>query len=585
MEQNNARVLLKAGAWFWPREEDEAPLERARALMPQGPPEVRPGQIPLLAYRGGGTSPAEGRTAGGSVWLLEPQVEGQKGHVRNFMAQALASWQEAQAAVARSALILWRSPQVIAAQRPQARFVERTHDLPPAEALDGASYGLAFAISIYSRAIDVAVPVGVAATATLDGLGRPGRVEGLLEKVRALVHFAPRVQELYIARGQFEREEDRAAVAAVAGERLRLVEVGSLAEALGRIFPSLPDDWVALGQQQNVKERAERVERLFQLAAGRSDILLDWQAVETAADKALKTWEKLSEEENRCLRFTHAIACRHQNNGGHFEMPDPGWLQQLAQPLRTDVLSHLVQQAADSGAPDPDGVWELAHTYLQRAADAFPAHLKLLGALGRLAYARGEHRLALEMQLEAMQGWFVRDEVGEVSFPLSFGYVVAGGLGCRESLARLETCFDRWRQVSGSNPAGASFVNYARGRARALCGDYAGALEILTPLAEQRAAHDHLRQGAWRWQAFCLAASGPEDALLHRSSPADLLQDGVRALVAMDRALRAADAAAADQHAREFIAAQPEPITTMLARRGDDGYSRAEFIQRFYPYY
>jgi tetratricopeptide (TPR) repeat protein len=570
---------LTAGPWFWPSEGDFEAAAVAREVAGPVVSEAKPGRIPLLAYHG-----ASGK---GSIWLLDPHLNAQADDVRDFRPTAQASWADAASAVPRSAPILWNSLRSIVERTPLATYVGG-QGRRQAAVLDDRSFGLAFALSMMSQLTGCPLPADVTATATIDEYGRLGRVGGLAAKVAVLSDFAPRVRRLLVAK---EQEDEAVEVAA---KRVDVVAVEHLTDALDEVF-ELSEHLVRAGRDQT--ERAELVDAMFRLAAGRTDTMVDWTPVGRAAKRALSKWPELTEDQVRKLTFAHAIACRHSGNSGHLEIPPNDWLDGFPQPLRLEVVAHVVQQATDAGAPEPRQTLEFARPFLMRGKDAFPQHLRLLGAAGRLHFILGNHRQALDFQLEAIEGWFERRGFAELSYPISFAFTVAAALEDAEAVEQLQQYDRDWRLQAGAERSGAAFVDTGRGRAAALLGAYKEAQQILLDVLERPHLMGHLKKGALRWLMFSLEEVGALDEARrvlqsyrqlfsgsNGSADSKAPPDQTKMLIALDRAVRQHNADEASRIARVFVREWPQPMSNMLRFARLEESQKPTFIQRFFPY-
>jgi hypothetical protein len=311
-------------------------------------------------------------------------------------------------------------------------------------------------------------------------------VGGLEAKLRALVRLAPRVRRLIVAQPQrLDAEHVLARLALAEGSPAPAVL--GLASAREAVRLALPDDvvagsWARLGA--DLDRRRAHVERLLQLALTDRSEASDWRPVEHAASAAAEGWPDLANHERWSLDFAAAIAARHMGRAAErsLRLPDEDELLAIPQPRRARTLAHLVQQSADTGEPKPDDMERLATAHVVRGADAFPDHLKLAGALGRLMAARGRYAEAFALQREAAEGWLARPEHQEqVSYPVSELFRLAALLGTPELEAAERL---RERAVgAGATDRGSPWIEAPRARALVALGrPRADALTVLDPL-------------------------------------------------------------------------------------------------------
>lgn len=446
-ERRAVRETLLQAPWTWPREDlHAAAFARARELTSaEGPRAPRPGEALLLSCREG---------FGGVFPLTLP---GPSPGAGTLTLDAAAAWSAAWQAVSRSARLLWRSPRPREAGsrahplRPlpetppliDPRIPEDSAWATPPGVLRGGSFGLTFALAQASVLWDWPLPLDVAASAEVTARGDLVAVDGLELKVRAVLRLAPRVRRLLVAEAQAPHA--RKVVDSVLAEQRRALGVDlelevaachDLATAFDAVRPELTRDWGTSGDDD--ASRRERIERLVRLALARRDELLDWHPVREAARVARAAWSRATPGERWTLSFVEAVAARHEGAAAPLELPAQEVLGVVPQPRRLELVAHLVQQAADTGAPDPRALVELARSMLpRREPDAFPKHLELRGALGRLLANLARPAEAFDEQLEAARGWVERPGLVGVSYPLSEAYRLAGVLDSAERFERV----------------------------------------------------------------------------------------------------------------------------------------------------
>lgn len=484
-------AFLSELPWGWP---PAASAEHAIAQAATGhtaAPPLAPGEVLLLTERLGE----------GSLWALRL-----RGAARGDVAlDAEEIWARAAVLAPSTLPLLWQSPRLrepraetdslrpLASSPPRLRRAHapiRMHEARPQATFEsvvaGDSLGLALLLGQASLLVEAPLPADVAATATLGANGQLGPVGGLEAKLRALVRLTPRVRRLIVAQAQcLDAEHTLARVAqaegvtaptvlglATARDAIRLVLPDELVEARWRSFGADPD------------RRASKIEQLLQLALADRSEAADWRPVEHAASAAAQGWPGLAGHERWSLDFVGAIAARHMGRAAERALPLPGQDELLAipQPRRTRILAHLVQQSADTGDPDPDRVELLASAHVISGASAFPDHLKLAGALGRLLAARGRHSAAFATQRDAAEAWLTRPEVhDQVSYPLSELFRLAAILGT-SALDVAEGL--RKRAIgAGAMPPSSPWIEAPRARALVVLGrPRTEALAALAPL-------------------------------------------------------------------------------------------------------
>src|SRR5690606_20874259 len=163
---------------------------------------------------------------------------------------------------------------------------------------------------------------------------------------------------------------------------------------------------------------------------------------------------------------------RHESNEGELPLPEPAWLQRRPRTIRVQVLSHLVQQCADTGRPEARVVEALATPEIaDDLNEAFVPQLRLHGALCRL--------------------WAL---TGEASFPLSEWLRLSAALGDAPSFERASAARGEAQTLGGFGDHGTPYVDlaWARGRLGLSPGD-ASALAIVRRLSHDPSVPAHVR--------------------------------------------------------------------------------------------
>jgi hypothetical protein len=566
--------------------------DRSRYGQRGGPPALQPGQVLLVSI--------EKDDTGASLWCF-PAAEGDRNAV-GFKPQSDASraWTAAQGAVSASLPVLWSSLGGARRLRPSAIRLgqvarESRGDFSgaparPPQVLDGPSFGLSFALSAASLALDRSVQPHVAASAGIDGQGRVKPVGQITEKVAVLSHLARAVSLLIVA--PEEEEEARAAAVRYPG-RLEIEAAATVGDAAEIAIGDLAMIFAELGRGPN---RSELIAELQWLASGPRGEFVHWTAVAGAARRALE-WRGLSEDEEWSLQFVLGVAERHDTNRG--ALPDPARLRHVAnKELRLAMMAHYVQQLADTASSDPD-VEAHAHAEIPSPGEREHGHVRLLGALGRLLSSRGQLRPALELQTEAAGWWAESHARPEISYPLSQCYWLSGALDSTSHFETAERRRSRVRSGGGDfDPVGKCYVDLARHRARvALRLADVSDVEALRRLAEESPdAHDHVRWSAIRWAVrLARQLDHPEASVvaerlegLLREAASQEGDPGKRQLAALfmdlteiDRHLSAADAVSANRCLDRLR--QREKLVDRLASAATSGEVPA-FVAQYFPY-
>ncbi|MFW6053405.1 MAG: S16 family serine protease [Persicimonas sp.] len=524
--------------------------------------------------------------------------------------ESAAAWETAIDAAAASAPALWGGLRGFRNWSPRAVY-GGGQGASTDEILNGRSFGLSFVLAILSLAWETPVKVDVAATGVVDGNGRVGDVDGLDAKLIAVWNWAPRVRRILVPQGQVK--EARRSVASL-GDPPEIIGVSRAKEAIELTFPSLD------GLMDEVGDRQRWVDSVFRLALGRRDELPRWEPVSNAVRRAEEQWfggeSSLSEDSRLRLRVAGAIARRHDGGRAELECAPEAWVDALLRPYRLRYLANLVQQAANCGSPSPERVLELVDERHAEGKDATAEDLKLTGALGRLHYRLGDFDEAFEFERSAAAQWAMRGVFEEVSYPLSFSYLLSGVLESGARFDELSTLYGQWVSDPRVRIGDLAFVELARGRARAMLGEFEDARQVLSQLIGQpdhKAIPDFVRYSACRWYACCTRyISGGEAPTLDevaRKWFAPVLEPlseqtgkqscdasaawSYRILNALDEALYRDDSEAAARAGAAFLAEEPQTLPGLMESLelvGEDGKpdpARRDVqiaIQRYYPY-
>ena len=535
---------LKCGPWIWPAQGTEARAE-AEQLVSGGVPEAAVGAVALVTAR------QEGSEA--NLWGYGLPKSGQ---AKSLGAVAKHSRLQARAALPRALPLLWRS--IIAAEAEQrddvVRLATRQFDaghLAPITLVDGASLGLAMALSLASRVLGQALPADLIASATINAQGQIGPVGHLQEKLACVADEAPGISRFLLAKAQLAEAQQ---LNQQMNRRLKIVPIADLAAALAYVFG--PVEELLIKQGHDDASRNELIEHMFLLALGDRQASVSWRPIASAAELALQTWPDLNAAQTFKLQSCQGIAQRHDGNRGGLDLPSAAQLSAIPQPLRTDFVAHLVQQATETRSPNPDDAAKLAEAQLCRGNEAFAAHLRLLGALGRMRAMQGKPQQALTLQREAALAWLERGMATDASYPLTEWMRLAGALHDPQAFAEAEDFHLRLklRMAVESDAFVSNYVKLAWCRGLVQLGKAERSLGALRDLANNEQIEAHLRWSAARWLIQVLRASA---ALTEANKWLAALQAGATGDVYKTRYLRLVelDAALANGHDDDAILA------------------------------
>ncbi|RME71266.1 MAG: hypothetical protein D6776_10505 [Planctomycetota bacterium] len=580
-DRRELAAVLRAAPWCWPsREAEPQRFAEARELTGcESVPALRAGQALLVSVQ---------RNAA-SLWRIGPPEPASFDQTAPFDERARRAWEEAALALPRSLPVLWRPVGVLRARLPRAVHLgtyATTGALQPPARLEGASFGLAFFLAQASEVLDCPLPADVVGCATVDAHGALGPVEALDRKLEAVARLAPGVEQIVVAATQ--RDEARR-IADELGAPWRIRGESRADRALAALLSPERVAERLVDAGADPETRSALVRSFYRLAMGRRDAVHVWRPVARAARLALDRWPDLDPAERYWLRFAEAVALRHDGKPAALPLPERVWLERLPRSERTAHLAHLVQQAADTGSPEPEAIGPLLeHELPATVHEAFAPQLQLLGALARLEAVTGRPRHALERQLAVLEGWLERFRPEEASYPLAEAYRLAGALGDEaafERAAQLETEISALGAFPGD---GAQYVEVARGRALAALGRFGQARELLEPRLEDPATVDHVAAAACRALAAIHAATGEgaaRRAVLEQLEQFEATGERVNGiLTSLDDALRAGRDAEAARWLEALAATEPEPTGHLRRAAGRLGEPEAAYVARFYPY-
>jgi hypothetical protein len=518
IEKREWQQRLREAPWVWPT--TEAGVRAAQHLSGLQSPLVRSGVALGVTVTFG-----IGRVSS-SLWRLNLDSATTGLPAAEPDSMALDSWNSVLLALPRSLPLLWRTLRVVQEARPRfqriAGCVVFGSGIAENERIvHGPSFGLALYVMAASAVFGRPVRSNVAALASIDARGGVGLVDGLLHKLDGLRLMAPQIDTVLVAADQ------EADIAQSVGHKFRVVAIRTAADALEHCFERPVAEILAdAGESNNEREQLART--FFALALGGRDGLVEWSAVERAADRALALWPEVRQDERFQLEFTRAVAARHDRNEGRIPLPSREWLAERPLSLQQKIVAHVVQQSADCGEPSAAEALVLAEPFLPSSVrHALGAQAMLVGAVARLkAITSIDAPSALLDQQDLAKMYTDCLELDSVSFPLAEWYRLAGVLCDVGAFERAEDASASLSQVGGLGVPGAYFVALSRGCALVSLGRASEARTGLDQLIDNSAVPDHVRWSAVRQSARAALAEGDREraAALHH-----LLRTEVRA--------------------------------------------------------
>lgn len=529
------------------------------------------GEVPLVAVSADDAS----------VWRLHPTAVVPPDLVP-LGANALEAWRHANLAL-HALPLLWRPLDRLRRAEVAARCLGRMA-LPGRQAgaeanvgqVDGASFGLSFALAQASSALGRPLPGDLAATATIEPGGIAGAVAGVESKVAALVRIAPGIQRLLVAPGDFALAQ-----AAAAGSAIEVVAVQHLSVALDQAFPNLFEDFGEAGR--DAEQQKLVLGCLLDLAWGNRGQVRDWEPIRRTADRALTTWP-VGEIERKQLVFVQAVALRHEGRAVDLPPPAQSDLLALPQPRRTEYLAHLVQNAADSGQIDTADLESLATSALPDDwGDCFDAHLRLHGALARLWAVTGRAQQALDRAEESTTAWLARRLPHDAAYPLAVWLRLAGALRDTAALGRARAArLQIDAAVELSEPA---YLDLAEAQGALALGDDESAdalLRKIDPIGNARLP-DHVRFSALRHWLRCPMLDGNERLNIENELKVNAKKNTNAARFLLLAKLDEGDAGEARSVIDDLSRVEPQRIGQLL-RFAPESANLGEYLARFYPY-
>ena len=450
-----------------------------------------------------------------SLWLLSPSKGAKDAQVGDV---ARAAWQRAHD-LQSEIPYLWRAEMQVGERTPRisrlAVVAAPGQQAPERNAIfevDGASFGLTFALAQSSELLGLPLPGDLAASVALDpNSARLHRVERLEQKIKLLRECAPGVRRLLVAPGN--ADEARAIADRVHGD-LEIVEVADFRQAAEVAFGPL--DHLLDPAKGSETWRRDVLDSLCDLGWTTRGGVRAWLKVAGTARKILEDdggWQ-LSEADRNSLAFTAAVAQRHAANQGTLTLPKWEELEGIPEPRRSQYMAHFLQQVADTACADAVVALEFAARLIpKREADRHPAHLELLGAQARLWAVMGRTSEALELARATTDAWMLRRLHDQVSRALCLWLRLAAAAGERTSITdALDTARLVRHYLLRDSPQCAGslqFLDLAMAYALAALGedrtDATAALEALLDKPQQ--LEPEVRLSAMRLSLRCMAAN------------------------------------------------------------------------------
>lgn len=609
LEEVEQKRILRTGPWCWPAE-GTPEFEASLLLIPSGPAELPPGQVPLLT--------ADAEEGAGSLWSLcygeLPATP--TPNILPFEGSAERAWQTAALAVPRSLPFLWSDVRAVTDRSRFAAFLGQSllRDCvsPKPKQLTGESFGLSFVLAIVSMVLEKPISLDFAASAAVSADGAVRPVSGLRAKCAVLKQCAPRVTKLLVAAEQEELVREFAS-------GLEIVPIKSAAQAITRVFGKEAFSARLREYQADPSKRQQIVDFFFRLAmVAQRKVFVDWEPIAQAASVVWREWQELDEQERWKVEVARGVASRHSGGRELISLPRPGQLERFPQSLEIGLVAQLVQHCHDVGQPTRKEIWSLLDNprYFVELDQGFNQHLATHGARARLLAVTGHPTEALELDERLARAWADRLEYDHISFPLSEWYRLSGALSVIEvtdddkdrvaAYNRAEQMREWLSTRVGFEAQSAAYVHLARARAQVeMSGvrvgltkanlDLQSLLEELSQLTRDTAfVPFHVRHSALRFKVSLLEKLGEHDevesilAQLRGADSGDASERSVTArraliLIRLDRALRDRSEEAAAAALAELTKSDPGPLSH-LTSVPNPPCGQAAYVACFYPY-
>jgi len=473
--------------------------------------------------------------------------------------------------------------------------------------VSGRSRDLSIALSLASQRLGVPLRANLFASGQLDADGHVLSVEGLTHKAIAAtsaLHEDWGPIQFMVSDRNGGLEEASQAVRLQHGLAPVWVRVATLREAFNIAFGWSAEmtDEERLGQIHTdaTSEEGSRDAHLSVWAdhqlrrafyghtsgrLGRGDIK-EWKPIHQAHTALLNLVP--ADNPNR-ERFEWAVAtsARHSHRESEVSLPSNAVLEQCPVDVAVGWVSHIVQQATDTGNGN-DVVEALLARWLPSEGDLTAAELRLLGARGRRRQAQGRLQEAWDDSMAAAQGWIDRFEASHATYPLSVLYLL---VGTWRSPSRLNEVDDLLRIVEPDIEPGSlslTFVLAARFRALVQLGDRERAEDCDRRLRQHGVMIANVAPGLVRWR-LALRRLDEKDAPLLEDQLLNLREeqpDFLRLLERLHQAVERQNRAAADVALAELAQKEGMIRTHLLPHCPHrDPIEQAEWLLRHYPYF
>jgi len=568
------RQQLLIAPWCWPRDDDISMPFAIETSGLERPPTLPPGVCLAVTLW---------NESSVTLWRLEAGPDAPSSDIA-FDNTARRSWSDSSLAIPRSVPVLWESIADVTRFEPRAYRIDSWSTIGTAvreHTIEGPSFGLSFSLLLASRLFDIPVPPDTIASAEVTADGEVKQIEGLATKIRGTLALAPRVTRIIVS-------VDQQAEAEIAsGGRLQVIGVRSVAEALRRVFgDALEQALIRFGNSADT--RTKIVSCFLRLAVAARNVAIEWDPIARAALLALESWPSLSQVERFSLRFTQAIAERHDRNAGAIPIPPEDWLSAQPIAIRLAIASQLVQQSADTGFPTAEEAEQWVRRYAPvEPSEAYPEQLRLLGAEARLWSVTGKQLDALRRQESVTQACWRAFDASSISYSLSEWFRLAAACEDPLSVERAERLYQEVKAVAGFSEDSESYVQLSRARAALRFNrlDSSETWATLVALRKPRVPR-HIYWSSTRSLLRMARNRHDRDVMstlvseLNASDQHDAHKQ--RILAAMEDAIENQESA--DDLLAQLSGVDPGPTTHLLRAARHSNQPAPEFVLRFFPY-
>lgn len=574
-------------------------LEKPSALLAERvareSPWMWPGQVMHAratdAFHRLGFGPEPPPPAAGEVLLVG--VKGAQGILMRTCAHDTQV--EAQVAANAALLDVWKQAQYAAISSLDV-FLKPPHSLPPlrvasltpdhgASSLDGASYGLAFALSHASLALDLPLPPDIAALSCVSTSGSLTHVDGLPIKIASILSNAIHVKCLLVCN---ENEEEARVLVKDAMPPVEVLACATLANAISLAWPNRKED---VREKLKVSTHAtDLIDELYEQALEPSDRYPSWEVVSSTLD--ILGDDDLDECSRLRSRFARHVAFRHEgkNDGLEALVHDADSFLSLerrpAYVLR--LQASLIQTAMDCGSPCPPSLVSAAQALWERIQSQDEllrrGELKVLGAWSRVILRDGNPLMASQISEALLDNWWAyRHRNGEEASHALCTLYHCSGLLRDKSLFERATVLQEKR--SDCLTERGHWIQFSRGRALVLLGHREEALQRLDEVDHCGSKPIWMRGSLVRWYRRALAETVLSTSLFDEIKDLDCSAHDARlfaTLAHLDSAILRQDATAQDNALAELRDANPGLICRLETSCPPD-WTPAQWIADAYP--